>query len=259
MSAFVFGYAFLYLPILSLMVYSFNESSLVTVWAGFSTRWYAELFHNESLLHAGWISLKIAAMTATFAVIGGTAAAVIIVRFRRLRHPSLFQGLITSPLGVPDVITGLALFVNMEQIFGWPRRGIMTTTFAHTALAMAYVVVIIRARLLDFDRSLEEAALDLGARPLTVFFRITLPLISPSLMAGWLLAFTLSLDDVVIASFVSGPGSTTLPMVVFSSVRRGLSPQINALGTIIVCIVAIGVMMAGIILHRRMQRSKVLL
>ncbi len=250
-----FGYAFLYIPIISIIVFSFNESRLVTVWSGFSTKWYYELIHNESILKAAWVSLRIATMTATVSVIIGTLAAISIVRFRRFRGRTLFNGLVTAPLVMPDVITGLVLlllFVSMERLLGWPHgRGIMTITLAHITLATAYVVIIVRERLMDLDTSLEEAALDLGAQPPVVFFRITLPLIAPSLVAGWLLAFTLSLDDVVIASFVSGAGSTTLPMVIFSSIRVGVNPQINALATIVVGIVTTGIILAGILMYRR--------
>lgn len=255
----IFGYAFLYIPIVTLVVYSFNESRLVTVWSGFSTKWYGELIHNEQILSAAWVSLRVAFFTATLAVILGTLAAITAVRFQQSRARDLVNGLITAPMVMPDVITGLALlllFVSLEQLIGWPAgRGITTITIAHTTLALAYVFVIVRARLADFDRSLEEAALDLGAKPTTVFLRITLPIISPSLLAGWLLAFTLSLDDVVIASFTSGAGTTTLPMVVFSSVRIGVTPEINALATIIVTLVTTGVIIAGIIMRPR-ARSK---
>lgn len=247
-----FGYAFLYVPIATLVIFSFNESRLVTVWSKFSTKWYGELIHNETILDAAWVSLRVAIMAATFAVILGTLAAVTVVRFKRVRGRSIFSGLITAPMVMPDVISGLALlllFVSLEQLIGWPTgRGLTTIMIAHTTLAVAYVFIIIRERLMDFDLSLEEAALDLGARPMSVFLRITLPLISPSLLAGWLLAFTLSLDDVVIASFVSGAGSTTLPMVVFSSVRIGVTPEINALATIIISLVTLGVVTAGIIM-----------
>jgi putrescine transport system permease protein len=257
-----FGYAFLYLPIMMLIVFSFNESRLVTVWSGFSTKWYYELFHNESILKAAWVSLQVAVISATIAVIVGTLAAIVITRFSSLRGRTLFNGLLTAPMVMPDVITGLALlllFVALEQSPFWPfSRGIATITMAHTTLAIAYVVVIITGRLAEFDRSLEEAALDLGARPMMVFFRITLPLIAPSLIAGWLLAFTISLDDVVIASFVSGAGSTTLPMIVFSSVRWGVTPQINALATIIVSLVTFGVIIAGLLIHRQQRLERTL-
>lgn len=254
-----FGYAFLYLPIIMLVFFSFNESRLVTVWSGFSTKWYYELFRNESILKAAWVSLQVALISATLAVAIGTLAAIAITRFISFRGRTLFNGLLAAPMVMPDVIMGLALlllFVALEQSPFWPfSRGIATITIAHTTLAIAYVVVILTGTLANFDRSLEEAALDLGARPMGVFFRITLPLIAPSLIAGWLLAFTISLDDVVMASFVSGAGSTTLPMLIFSSIRWGVTPQINALATIIVSFVAIGVIIAGILM-RRQQRLK---
>lgn len=255
----IFGYAFLYLPILTVIVFSFNESRLVTVWSRFSTKWYRTLLSNEGLIDAVLASFKIAAMTATIAVVLGTLAAVVMVRFSKFRGRTLFGGLISAPLVMPDVITGLAflmMFVTLEQLIGWPAyRGVLTITIAHITLAMAYVSLVIQARLQDFDRSLEEAALDLGARPVKVFLVIVLPLILPSLMAGWLLAFALSLDDVVIASFLSGPGATTLPMLIFSSIRMGVSPEINALATIIVGIVAVGVTIAGLIIHHQQKRT----
>jgi putrescine transport system permease protein len=255
----LFGYAFLYIPILTVIVFSFNESRLVSVWSRFSTKWYQALWTNEGLLDAVLASLKIAAMTATVAVVLGTLAAIIMVRFSHFRGRTLFSGLISSPLVMPDVITGLAvlmMFVTFEELIGWPEhRGILTITIAHITLAMAYVYLVVQARLQDFDRSIEEAALDLGARPLKVYLVIVLPIILPSLCAGWLLAFALSLDDVVIASFLSGPGATTLPMLIFSSIRIGVSPVINALATIIVSIVAVGVLIAGIIIHQQQNRS----
>lgn len=255
----IFGYAFLYLPILTVIIFSFNESRLVTVWSRFSTKWYRTLLSNEGLIDAVFASFKIAAMTATIAVVLGTLAAVVMVRFSKFRGRTLFGGLISAPLVMPDVITGLAflmMFVTLEQLIGWPAyRGVLTITIAHITLAMAYVSLVVQARLQDFDRSLEEAALDLGARPVKVFLVIVLPLILPSLMAGWLLAFALSLDDVVIASFLSGPGATTLPMLIFSSIRMGVSPEINALATIIVGIVAVGVTIAGLIIHHQQKRT----
>ncbi len=255
----IFGYTFLYLPILTVIVFSFNESRLVTVWSRFSIKWYKTLWNNEGLIDAVLASFKIAAMTATIAVILGTLAAVVMVRFSKFRGRTLFGGLISAPLVMPDVITGLAvlmMFVTFEQLIGWPtHRGLLTITIAHITLAMAYVSLVIQARLQDFDRSIEEAALDLGARPLKVFLVIVLPLILPSLMAGWLLAFALSLDDVVIASFLSGPGATTLPMLIFSSIRIGVSPEINALATIIIGVVATGIMIAGFIIHQQQKRK----
>ncbi len=249
------GFAFLYMPILLLIVYSFNESRLVTVWSGFSTKWYGELIHNRQLLDAAWLSVRIAATNATFAVILGTLAANALVRHGKFRGHTGFQLLITAPLVMPEVITGLSLlllFVAMDHLIGWPSgRGFTTITIAHITFSMAFVAVVVRSRLTQMDRSLEEAAMDLGARPLKVYFAITLPLIAPALFSGWLLAFTLSLDDLVISSFVAGPGSTTLPMVIYSSVRMGVSPQINALATIVVVIVSVAVVVAGISMRQR--------
>jgi len=255
-----FGYAFLYAPIVLLIVYSFNENRLVTVWSGFSTKWYGELLHNEALIDAALVSLQVAAASATLATVLGTIAGLALSRFGRFRGRTLFGGMISAPLVMPEVITGLSLlllFVAMEQVIGWPDgRGMTTITIAHTTFTMAYVAVIVQSRLSGMDGSLEEAAMDLGARPGKVFFVITLPLIAPAIVAGWLLAFTLSLDDVVIASFVSGPGSTTLPMAVFSSVRLGVSPQINALATIIVLVVATGIFIASLLVARRERQRK---
>lgn len=243
------GYAFLYGPIVSVIVYSFNASRLVTVWAGFSTRWYGELWHNDEIKTAALVSFEIALMAATGAMILGTLAGYALVRFRRFHGRALFGVLTTAPLVMPEVITGLSLlllFVALEQTIGWPAgRGILTITIAHITLGLAYVAVIVEARLAAFDLSLEEAALDLGARPVKVFFVITLPLIAPALLAGWLLAFTLSLDDLVISSFTTGPSATTLPMVIFSQVRMGVSPQINALATLILLAVTCAVGLAG--------------
>jgi len=237
LTALVSGYVFLYGPIASLVVYSFNSSKLVTVWAGFSTKWYGALMHNDKLLDAAWLSLGIAVTSATLATVLGTLAALALVRFGRFRGRLLFASMTTAPLVMPEVVTGLSLlllFVSLEQLIGWPDgRGTMTIVIAHTTFGIAYVSVVVQARLSQFDRGIEEAALDLGARPFRVLATVTLPMITPSLAAGWLLAFTLSLDDLVIASFVSGPGSSTLPMVVFSSARLGVNPEINALATIL--------------------------
>jgi putrescine transport system permease protein len=254
----VFGFAFLYIPILSLIAYSFNRSRLVTVWGGFSTQWYGRLLQNSEVLNAAWLSLKIAAVNATGAVILGTMAGMTLARFGRFRGRTMLSGMTAAPLVMPEVITGLSLlllFVAMEQLFGWPQgRGFTTITIAHITLTMAYVTVIIQSRMSSLDESLEEAAMDLGARPGKIFFLITLPIIAPALISGWLLAFTLSLDDVVIASFVSGPGSNTLPIVIFSKVRRGVTPDINALATIMVLLVAAGVIIAGILMARQEKR-----
>jgi putrescine transport system permease protein len=258
-SLLAFGYAFLYVPVLLLILYSFNESRLVTVWAGFSTKWYGELLRNQQLLDAAWLSVRIAAVNATIAVLLGTLAANALVRHRRFRGRTGFELLLTAPLVMPDVIIGLSLlllFVAMQQALGWPDgRGFTTIAIAHITFSMAYVAVIVRSRLMRMDPQLEEAALDLGARPLKVYLSVTLPLIAPALLAGWLLAFTLSLDDLVIASFVAGPGSTTLPMLVYSSVRMGVSPQINALATIIVAAVALVVVIAGLALRGPRRRA----
>jgi len=249
-SALAFGYAFLYVPVLLLIVYSFNESRLVTVWSGFSTKWYRELLGNRQLLEAAWLSVRIAATNATLAVVLGTLAASALTRQGRFRGRTGFELLLTAPLVMPDVILGLSLlllFVALQQALGWPvERGFTTVTIAHITFSLAYVAVVVRSRLTQLDPSLEQAAMDLGARPLSVYLHVTLPLIAPALFSGWLLAFTLSLDDLVIASFVSGPGSTTLPMVIYSSVRMGVSPEINALATLIVLFVAIAVAIASL-------------
>lgn len=245
----VLGFVFLYAPIVSLIIFSFNESKLATVWTGFSTKWYGSLLDDPQILGAAWISLKIAFISASLALVLGTLAALVLTRFGRFRGKSLLGGMVTAPLVMPDVITGLSLlllFVAMEAMFGWPAgRGLTTIIIAHTTFCMAYVAIVVQSRLVDMDDSLEEAALDLGARPVRVFFDVTLPMIAPALVSGWLLSFTLSLDDLVIASFVSGPGASTLPMVIFSKVRLGVSPDINALATIIIVIVAIGVVIAS--------------
>lgn len=255
MTILVFGYAFLYGPILSLIVYSFNESRLVTVWGGWSTKWYGELLQNQQILEAAWLSIKIAAISASFAVVLGTLAALALVRFRRFKGRSMLEIMVAAPLVMPEVILGLSLlllFVAMDDLLGWPDgRGQTTIILAHMTFAMAYVTIVVRSRIAHLDQSLEEAAMDLGAKPLKVFFAITLPIIAPALMAGWLLAFTLSLDDLVVASFVSGPGATTLPMVVYSSVRMGVSPQINALATLIVVFVSLAVALAGYVMYRQ--------
>ena len=247
-SVLAFGYAFLYIPLVSVIVYSFNNSRLATVWGGFSTRWYGELLRNEQVLDAAFLSLRVAVVTATLATLLGTMAGMALARFGRFRGRTLFSGMITSPLVMPEVITGLSLlllFVSLQQLTGWPaQRGFSTITIAHTTFALAYVTVIVQSRLASMDESLEEAAMDLGCRPLRVVFDITLPLIAPAMVAGWLLAFTLSLDDLVIASFVSGPGGSTLPMVIFSKIRLGVTPDINALATLIIVVVSLGVVVA---------------
>ncbi|MFE8101864.1 putrescine ABC transporter permease PotI [Brenneria goodwinii] len=252
----VLCFTFLYAPMLMLVVYSFNSSRLVTVWAGWSTRWYVELFHNSEMISAVALSLTIAAASASMAVILGSLAAVVMVRFGRFRGANGFAFMLTAPLVMPDVITGLSLlllFVALGHALGWPsERGMLTIWLAHVTFCTAYVSVVIAARLRELDRSIEEAALDLGAGPVKVFFVITVPMIAPALISGWLLAFTLSLDDLVIASFVSGPGATTLPMLVFSSVRMGVNPQINALASLILLVVGV----IGFIAWRFMARAE---
>ena len=254
LSVLAFGYAFLYIPLVSVIAYSFNDSTLATVWGGFSTRWYGELFRNEQILDAAMLSLRVAATSATLATILGTMAGLILARFGRFRGRTLFSGMISSPLVMPEVITGLSLlllFVSLQQLTGWPgQRGFTTIMIAHTTFSMAYVAVIVQSRLMAMDESLEEAAMDLGGHPLRVVFDITLPLIAPAMIAGWLLAFTLSLDDLVIASFVSGPGASTLPMYIFSKVKLGVTPDINALATLIIVVVSIGVLFAWLATRR---------
>ena len=249
------GFVFLYAPILSLVVFSFNESRMVTVWGGFSTRWYGELLRDPQILQAAWVSLRVAVASATLAVVLGTLTAYVLTRFRPFRSRALLTGMATAPLVMPEVITGLSLlllFVSMEQALGWPAgRGMTTIIIAHVTFGLAYVAVVVQSRLLGLDTSLEEAAMDLGARPVRVFFDVTLPVIAPALVAGWLLAFTLSLDDLVVASFVTGPGASTLPMVIFSKVRLGVSPDVNALATIMIVLVALGVAIAVWQLRRK--------
>ena len=242
-STLLLGFAFLYLPMLILIIYSFNENRLVTVWSGFSLKWYGELFRDKQMIDAAKVSLEIAFMTACASVVLGTMAAMVMTRFWTFPGKSLFSALMTAPLVMPEVITGLSillLFVAMGENFGlFQERGVMTIWIAHVTFCVAFVTVVISSRLGELDKSLEEAAMDLGANRVKVFFLITLPIIAPALASGWLLAFTLSLDDLVISSFVSGPSSTTLPMKVFSSVRMGVSPKINALATLLIGIVSV--------------------
>ena len=245
----VFGFVFLYLPSALLVAYSFNESRLVTVWSGFSTQWYGALLENDQLLGAAWISVKVAALAATVATVLGGLAGLALARYRRFRGRGLLVLFTSAPLVMPDVILGLSsllLFVALESVVGWPSgRGVLTVGIAHASFAVAYVAVVVQARVVRMDPALEEAAADLGAPPWRTFWGVTVPLLWPALAAGWLLAFTLSFDDLVVASFTSGPGSSTLPMVVYSSVRLGVSPQINALATLLIVTVAVGVLVAG--------------
>lgn len=258
-SVLVLGFGFLYLPILLLMIYSFNASKLATVWSGFSTRWYGELFNNRQILDALWVSLKVAFWTATAATVLGTMAAMVMTRFQRFPGKTVFGALITAPLVMPEVILGfslMTLLVAMGGIPGFPSRGVTSIWIAHVTFTLSFVTVVVSSRLRELDRSLEEAAMDLGASRLKVFFQITLPIIAPALVAGWLLAFTLSLDDVVIASFVAGPNSTTLPMKVFASVRMGIKPEINALATLMVLAVSIAAVVGWFITARSEKRRQ---
>ncbi len=254
LSMLAFGYAFLYIPLILVIVYSFNDSRIATVWGGFSTRWYAELLQNDLVLDAAFLSLRVAVTSATAATVLGTMAGLVLARFGRFKGRTIFSGMVFAPMVMPEVITGLSLlllFVTLQQLVGWPgQRGFSTITIAHTTFSLAFVAIIVQSRLMAMDESLEEAAMDLGGRPLRVVFDITLPLIAPAMVAGWLLAFTLSLDDLVIASFVSGPGSSTLPMYIFSKVKLGVSPDINALATLIIAFICVGVTLAAIVMRR---------
>ncbi len=253
-----FGFAFFYIPILSMMVYSFNASRLATVWGGFSTKWYVSLLHNTQIINAAILSLKIALLSATCATILGTMAGIALARFKRFRGRVLFSGLVTAPLVMPEVITGISslmLFILMADWIGWPgSRGFTTITIAHITFSMTFVATIVHSRMIQADQAIEEAAMDLGSRPWQVMKDITLPIISPAILSGWLLAFTISLDDVVITNFTTGPGNTTLPLLIWSKVKLGVTPDINALATIIVLLVGVGVFIAGLILNRAERR-----
>ncbi len=252
------GIAVLYLPILVLIAYSFNASSLVSVWGGFSTGWYTELLHNDQILDAARLSLEIGVVVSTAAVILGTLAAIALVRFKVFRGRLLLTGMVNAPLVMPEIITGitqLLLFVSMLHLFGWPHRGFTTIVIAHVAFCTAYVTITVQSRLQTADRSLEEAAMDLGSGPVRAFLDTTLPGIAPALASSWLLSFTLSLDDLVISSFVSGPGASTLPMVIFSKVKLGVSPDVNALASLIICLVGACVLLAGYLM-RRTERQR---
>jgi putrescine transport system permease protein len=249
------GFAFLYLPIVILVIYSFNDSRLVTVWGGWSTRWYVSLFQNEAFLSSAWITLRVAALSASIATILGTMAAIVLTRMGRFRSRAAFSGMVYAPLVMPEVITGLSLLLLFVAID--VARGFWTITLAHTTLTMCFVAVVVQSRLVTFDRSIEEAALDLGCTPLKSFFLITLPIIAPAVISGWMLAFTLSLDDLVIASFTTGPGASTLPMRIYSSVRLGVTPEINAACTVLIAIVTVGVIVASIVTKRtELEREK---
>jgi putrescine transport system permease protein len=258
LAALALGFGFLYLPIAVLVAYSFNGSRLVTIWGGFSTRWYGALLDDDKFRAAALTSLEIGVMAASIALVLGTCAGLAMNRFARFRGRLLFGFMLLAPLVVPEVILGLSLlllFVAAQSVLGWPAgRGILTVTIAHATFTACFVAVLVRAQLASFDRTLEEAALDLGARPFAVLWRITLPGISPALVSGWLLAFTLSLDDLVVASFVSGPSATTLPMAVYSSVRIGVTPEINALATLFLAVVFAMVALAGWLMARQERR-----
>ena len=255
-----FGLAFFYVPIFSMIFFSFNKSRLATVWGGFSTEWYGKLFSNSQIGDAAILSIEIALISATAATILGTFAGLALARFKQFRGRSLLAGLVTAPLIVPEVITGISsllLFIMMAQWLGWPpKRGFTTITIAHITFSMTYVTTVVHSRLSSMDMSLEEAAMDLGSKPWQVLRDITLPVISPAILSGWLLAFTISLDDVVITSFTTGPGYTTLPILIWSKVKLGVTPDINALATVIVLIVGIGVTISTIILTRQERRRE---
>src|SRR5450631_3986049 len=251
------GIAILYVPILVLIAYSFNASALVSVWGGFSTSWYAQLLHNDQILDAAWLSLRIGVVVSTGSVVLGTLAAISLVRFKTFRGRLLLTGMVNAPLVMPEIITGitqLLLFVAMLHMFSWPHRGFTTIVIAHIAFCTAYATITVQSRLQTADRSLEEAAMDLGAGPVRAFMDTTLPGIAPALASSWLLSFTLSLDDLVISSFVSGPGASTLPMVIFSKVKLGVSPDINALASLMICLVGACVIVAGHLMRRSERR-----
>src|SRR5579872_3270937 len=251
------GIAILYVPLLVLIGYSFNASPLVNVWGGFSTSWYGQLLHDDQLLSAALLSLEVALSASSAAVILGTLAATALVRFARFRGRLLLTGMVNAPLVMPEIITGitqLLLFVSMLQLIGWPHRGFTTIVIAHVVFCTAYVTITVQSRLQSADRSLEEAAMDLGSSPARAFIEITLPIIAPALISSWLLCFTLSLDDLVISSFVSGPGASTLPMVIYSKVKLGVSPDVNALASLIVCVVGALILTAGWLMARAERR-----
>jgi putrescine transport system permease protein len=254
------GYLFLYLPIISLVIYSFNDSQIPNIWAGFTFKWYGKLANDAEILSGLWLSLQIAVCSATGAVVLGTLAAFALVKYRRFKGRTLFSGMVSAPLVMPDVVIGISLLlmlVSIQRAFGSPERGMLTIWLGHVLTGMAYATVVVQARLQDLNPQLEEAAMDLGARPAQVFRLVTLPMITQALMSAWLLTFTISLDDVVLAAFLSGPGSTTMPLVIFSRARLGLNPTVNAVATVIITIVAIGTIIASILIARaEKERAK---
>lgn len=258
LASLILGYAFLYTPILILIAFSFNSSKQISIWTGFSLKWYIHLFSNEEMLKSTWVSLQIAITCATLSTILGTISALILVKFKQFKGKNLFQVLVTAPLVMPEIIMGLAfllLFFNLESFLGWPKAGtISTITIAHTTMAVSYVCAIVHAQLVNFDQSLVDAAMDLGARPLKAFCKITLPILAPSLISGWFLSFVLSMDDLIVSSFVGGPDATTLPMIIYSSVKFGISPQINALATLIVLLVLFSLLVVYF-LHTRQKKA----
>jgi putrescine transport system permease protein len=259
MTVLAIGIAILYIPMLVMMAYSFNASPLVGVWGGLSTRWYATLAANDQLMSAAWLSLRVGFVAATSAMVLGTLAAIALVRFKSFHGRLALTAMVNAPLVMPEIITGitqLLLLISMLHLLGWPHRGFITIVLAHVAFCTAYVTVTVQSRLGTADRSLEEAAMDLGAGPVRAFFDTTLPIIAPALASGWLLSFTLSLDDLVISSFVSGPGASTLPMIIYSKVKLGVSPDVNALATLIIALVGTGVLIAGVLM-RRAERQRV--
>lgn len=253
------GYLFLYLPIVALIVYSFNDSPIPNVWSGFTLKWYAALASDREILSGLWLSLQIAFFTACGSVVLGTLAAFALVKYRRFTGRTMFSGMVSAPLVMPEVIIGLSLLlmlVSVQRAIGFPERGMLTIWLGHLLLGMAYATVVVQARLQDLNPQLEEAAMDLGARPHQVFYLVTLPMISQALMSAWLLTFTLSLDDVVLSAFLSGPGSTTMPLVIFSRARLGLNPSVNAVATLIVLVVAVGTVVASLAIARAERRRQ---
>ena len=254
------GFVFLYLPIVALVIFSFNDSPIPNVWRAFTFKWYAALAEDREIQSGLWLSLKIAFLTACGSVVLGTLAAFALVKYKRFTGRTLFSGMVNAPLVMPEVVVGLSLLlmlVSVQRAIGFPERGILTIWLGHLLLGMAYAAVVVQARLLDLNPQLEEAAMDLGARPQQVFWLVTLPMISQSLLSAWLLTFTISLDDVVLSAFLSGPGSTTMPLVIFSRARLGLNPSVNAVATLIVAVVAIGVLAASWMIARA-ERKRLL-
>ena len=253
------GFVFLYLPIVALIIFSFNDSPIPNVWRGFTLKWYEALLRDEEMLSGLWLSLQIALLTACGSVVLGTLAAFALVKYKRFKGRTLFSGMVSAPLVMPEVVVGLSLLlmlVSVQRALGFPERGLFTIWLGHLLLGMAYATVVVQARLQDLNPQLEEAAMDLGAKPHQVFWLVTLPMIGQSLISAWLLTFTLSLDDVVLSAFLSGPGSTTMPLVIFSRARLGLNPSVNAIATVIVIVVAVGVVLARYLIARAERRRQ---